>query len=434
MARKSKLLWELGKNMEDIKFNSSDELEDLNVNVLNNITIHMKNLTDYRADISYQPLENIVMITFISILGNCNEWHEIYEFALIHKDWFSKFLDLKYGIPSVSTIRKTIALVDPEELETICVNFIIEKINELTNLLIPQENKDSRIEKDIISYDGKVCCGSRRNNTINGVVSPVNAMTAFNVTKDIPLATKFIAEKTNEIPTGPELIKLLDLTNTISTFDALNTQKKTIKAIIEQGGDYVGALKGNQHNFYKDVVDYFNDKILYNKAYENCHYEESERAHSCTEKRTYIMTEDIKWLETKGWKEIKSIGICTREYTVNGEQKKDTRYFISSLGTDDINDFCRAVRDEWGIENNLHWQLDVTFKEDQNKTMIKNAQANLNILRKLALNILKLVKPLYNKSLKLIRFRIGQNFEDEINKILLCLNIEDLKCLVNKTQ
>ena len=146
------------------------------------------------------------------------------------------------------------------------------------------------------------------------------------------------------------------------------------------------------------------------------------------------MTEDIKWLETKGWKEIKSIGICTREYTVNGEQKKDTRYFISSLGTDDINDFCRAVRDEWGIENNLHWQLDVTFKEDQNKTMIKNAQANLNILRKLALNILKLVKPLYNKSLKLIRFRIGQNFEDEINKILLCLNIEELKCLVNKTQ
>ena len=326
------------------------------------------------------------------------------------------------------------AIIEPEELETICVSFILERISKLTNLLLPQKNNDSDDKKDVISYDGKTCCGSRRDNTINGEILPVNAMTAFNVTKDIPLATKFIDEKTNEIPTGPELIKLLDLTNTISTFDALNTQKKTIKAIVEKGGDYVGALKGNQHSFYKDVVNYFKDKKLYSEAYEYCHYEETERAHSCTEKRTYVMTEDIKWLETKGWEGIKSIGICTREYTEKVILKKDTRYFISSLGTDDINDFCRAIRDEWEIENNLHWHLDVTFKEDKNKTMIKNAQANLNILRKFALNFLKLVKPLYNKSLKLIRFRIGQNFEEEINKILLCLNVEELERLVNQNQ
>ena len=297
---------------------------------------------------------------------------------------------------------------NPEELEYVCVNFIIEKINKLTDLFI--SNDDNKVvSKDIIAYDGKVCCGSKRNNTINGEVSPVNAMTAFNVTKDIPLATKFINEKTNEIPTGPELIKLLDLTNTISTFDALNTQRKTIKAIVDKGGDY-------------------------DEAYKQCHYEESEYAHSTTEKRTYIMTEDINWLETKEWKNIKSIGICTREYTENDVLKKDVRYFITSLGTDQIKDFCRAVRDEWGIENNLHWHLDVTFKEDKNRTMVKNSQANLNILRKFALNILKLVKPLYNKSLKLIRFRIGQNFENEIKKILLYLNIEELRKLVSKTQ
>ena len=294
-----------------------------------------------------------------------------------------------------------------------------------------ENNED--MQKDIIAYDGKICRGSKRDNTVNGEVLPVNAMTAFNVTKDIPLATKFIGDKTNEIPTGPELIKLLDLTNTISTFDALNTQKKTIKAIAGKGGDYVGALKGNQHNFYKEVVDFFEDKKLYEEAYRQCHYEEVEYAHSTNEKRTYVMTEDIGWLETNGWEKIKSIGVCTREYAENGIPKKDTRYFITSLGTDDIKDFCRAIRDEWGIENNLHWQLDVTFKEDKTRTMIKDAQANLNILRKFALNILKLIKPLYNKSLKLIRFRIGQNFEEEIEKILLYLNIEELKKLI-KTQ
>lgn len=325
------------------------------------------------------------------------------------------------------------AIVDPEELENVCVNFIIDKINKLTDLFMSNDDNEV-VLKDIMAYDGKVCCGSKRNNTNNGEVLPVNAMTAFNVTKDIPLATKFINEKTNEIPTGPELIKLLDLTNTISTFDALNTQKKTIKAIVDKGGDYVGALKGNQYDFYKDVVTYFNDEKLYDESYNQCHYEESELAHSTIEKRTYIMTEDINWLEIKKWKNIKSIGIYIREYTENDVLKKDVRYFITSLGTDQIKDFCRAVRDEWGIENNLHWYLDVTFKEDKNRTMIKNSQANLNILRKIALNILKLVKPLYNKSLKLIRFRIGQNFENEIEKILLYLNIEELRQLFSKIQ
>ena len=128
MARKSKLLEELGKSMKDI--NLENELEDLNIDVLTDITIHMKGVTDYRADISYQPLENVIMITLLAIMGNCNEWAEIYEFGVIHKDWFSKFLDLKYGIPSISTLRKTMAIVDSEELENVCVNFIIDKINQ----------------------------------------------------------------------------------------------------------------------------------------------------------------------------------------------------------------------------------------------------------------------------------------------------------------
>lgn len=432
MGKKSKLLEEIGKQIKEMSLNI--DVTEIPLTFLEELTVDIKyGIVDYRADISYHPIENIIMLTFIGLLGNCNEWHEIYEFSIIHKEWYKKFLNLEYGIPSETTIRRVMSVVEPEELERICVKIIIRKIEEYEKLFKDnlEKNKGNKSEKDVISYDGKKCCSSGRKKTVKGEIKPVNAMTAFNVTKDISLATKFIEEKTNEIPTGPELIKMLDLTNTISCFDALNTQVKTIKAIADKGGDYVAALKGNQHNIYEDILDYFNDEELYKKAYEKCHYEEKEYAHGNEEKRVYVMTDDIKWLEHKKWEKMKTIGICIREYYINKEKRREIRYYISSLGTEDIRDFSRGIREEWGIENNLHWHLDVTFKEDKNRTMDKKAQANLNILRKLSLNILKLIKPLYNKSLKLIRFRIGQNFEMEIQFILMHLNIELLKNMVN---
>ena len=434
MARKSKLLEKLG---EEMKSNKIDDVNELDIEVLKEITISMKDLTDNRGDISYQPLENIILIVFIALMANCNEWIEIYQFGVIHKEWFCRFLDLKYGIPSISTIRKTMAVIDPNELEEICVKIIIKKVTEMIELF--ESNQSTQIEdfkeKDIISYDGKVCNGSSRKSSKTGEQKPVNAMSAFNVTKDICLATKFIDEKTNEIPTGPELIKMLDLTNTISTFDALNTQEKTIKAIVEKGGNYVAAVKENQKSLYKDIKDFFNDKALYEEASNDSYYEETEKSHSQIEKRTYIMTSKIDWLSNKDkWKNIKSIGIVKREYQKDTKKVIDVRYYITDLNSSEIKDFKNAVRGEWGIENNLHWHLDYTFKEDANLTMNKNAQANLNVLRKLCLNILKLVKPIYNKSLKMIRFILGQDFENEIGKVLCCLNIDELKKITEKNQ
>lgn len=429
MSRKSKLLEEIGKSLKDIKM---ENVQELDKEVLQELKVEIEEkLTDERMDVSYQPLVNIVMITFLALMGNANEWTEIYQFGVIHKEWFGTFLDLKYGIPSVSRIRIVMGLIDPKELEEICVNFIIEKVKALQELCQIEDTE----EKDIMSYDGKTCNGSSRENTVNGKVKPVNAMSAFNVSKDICVATKFIEEKTNEIPTGPQLIKMLDLTNTISTFDALNTQEKTITAIVEQGGNYVAAVKGNQGNLYKNIKEYFEDSDCYEEAQEESYCEEIEKAHNCRERRIYVMTSKIGWLEGKNkWKNLQSIGMVTREYELKGEKKQDTRYYITDLNSNDINDFKRAVRGEWGIENNLHWQLDYVFKEDANLTMNKNAQANLNILRKLCLNILKLVKPLYSKSLKLIRFQLGQDFEKEIINVLLYLNIDNLKDKIAQMQ
>lgn len=429
MARKSKLLENLGKELENIKL---DNIEDLDIDVLKDITICMRDVTDYRHDVSYHKLENIIMIVFIALLGNCNEWEEIYNFGLIHEEWFKRFLDLKYGIPSVTTLRVTMSLIEPEEIEEVCVNYIIKivtKLEEITNYQIDKKQKET------IAYDGKVCRGSKRENAKGDKIKPVNAMSAYNVDKDICLATKFIEDKTNEIPTGPELVNMLDLTNTISVFDAMNTQEKTIKAIVDKGGNYVAAVKGNQKSLFADIKKYFKDKCLYEEAKNESCIEESEKAHNCEEKRTYIMTSNIDWLDNKSkWKNIKSIGLVTREYTLGGRRTIDTRYYITDLSSNEIKDFAKAVRDEWGIENNLHWHLDYTLREDYSLTVNKKVQANLNILRKLCLNILKLVKPFYNKSLKLIRFLIGQNFSIEINKIFSYLNTKELEKIISKTQ
>lgn len=420
MAKKSKLLKTIGEKFSVMKI----DVENIPIDTLVEISNEMKGLTDYRNNYSYKPLENSVMITLIGLLADCDEWEDIYDFSVLHYEWFKKILNLEYDLPSVSTLRRNMAMIDSNELEEICVKYIIKKIEKYEEIFNIKEAKT----KDIISYDGKTCNGSKRINTKNGKIKPTNAMSAFNVDKDICLATKFIDEKTNEIPTGPELIKLLDLTNTISVFDALNTQEDTIKAIVDKGGNYVAAVKNNQKSLFRDIKDYFKDKKLYEQAAKESYYSETEKAHNDIEKRTYIMTSNIEWLNNKEkWKNIKSIGLVTREYILDGRRTTDTRYFITDLLSNEIRDFAKAVREEWGIENNLHWHLDYTFKEDYSKTYIKNAQANLNILRKLALNILKLVQPLYNVSLKRIRKRLIMDFENEINNIFTHLSIDTLQ-------
>ena len=419
MTKRSTLLNSIGKKISEFELNI--EKEDIPIDELKEITIMLKELTDFRNVSAYKLLENSVMITFIGLLADCNEWTEIYDFSVTHEKWFSKFLDLNYGLPSLSTLKRHIAVIYSDELEYICVNYIIKKMTQLKNVLNIQETEKKR---EIISYDGKKCNGSKVVDGKNGEVIPTNAMSAYNVDKGICLATKFIGEKTNEIPTGPDLIKLLDLTNTISTFDALNTQKKTIAEIAGKGGDYVAALKGNQHNFFDDVKKAFEDEDFYNEAYNMSSSEEIERAHNQIEKRTYVMTNNISWLPIKDWDNLKSIGLCKKECIKNGKSTIEIRYYITSLDINEMFDFKRAIRDEWGIENDLHWHLDYTLKEDYNKTINKKAQANLNILRKLVLNILKLIQPLYDVSLKRIRKRIIMNFENEINVIFSYLTIE----------
>ena len=319
-------------------------------------------------------------------------------------------------------------MIDPKDLETICVEFIYEKTSEIERK-IHIENK-----KDIISLDGKEINSSGRSNSISGKIDNIQAMSAYSSKYDMTLATEFIEEKTNEIPTGPKLLSRLNLENTIITFDALNTQEKTIQYIVKNKGDYVAPVKANQGNLYEDLKAYFDSDELKKRSN---YYSEKEKLHSQVEIRDYYLISDIEWISNKNkWRKLTSIGVVEKTISdlITGEEKQEIRYYITSLYDSELKDFAQAVRSEWEIENNLHWHLDVTFKEDRNLTSEKTAQKNLNILRKLGLNILKMAQPLYKLSLKNIRLQLCMNFEDEFYKILTLLDKEKIIELIKSSK
>lgn len=417
MAKKSSILHEISSQLEGLNI----DIYNIDEDMLKEIHLAFYNISDDRIDsYSYHFLPDIVFIVLFSILSNCNEWDEIHEFAIVHYEWFKKFLKLPAGIPSVSTFQRIMAIISPKELENILVNII------LTTLKNYEEIFNIEKEKDITSLDGKTCNKSKRSNTANGKISSVNAMSAFSNRYEVALTTAFIAEKTNEIPTGPKIIKMLNLKDVIITADALNTQKNTVKEIIESKGDYVLALKNNQGDFYDNVKTYFKDE---DNQLDCLTYEEKEKSHSSIIEYKYYSSSEIEWLENKDdWKKLNSIAWVHKksENLITGEIVTEDRYYISSL-KDDINNISRAIREHWGIENKLHWHLDYTFKEDSNTTFIGNSQKNLNIIRKFCLSLLKLVQSNYNKSLKKIKFKLGIDFENEIPKLINYLNTDKIK-------
>ena len=420
MAKKCKKLEEIKEifkdNSIDIDLLSTDELKE----ILGIFKLQKDNREQYKVK---HKMEDIVMITFLALMSNANEWTEIYNFAIHHEKWLKKFLKLKNGIPSHDTIQRVISILNPQELYNDCLKYIIKKIDDLTS---KEEN-----EKDVLSMDGKTSNGSSRSKLTTEEIKPVNTMSIYSHNYGISLVQDYIDEKSNEIPMGPELIKKLKLNNCILTADALNTQKDTVEAIIKAKGDYVLALKKNQKRFYEDVKDYFEDKVNIKKIED--YFEETEKSHSKIITRKYYMTNDIKWLHGhKKWKNLKSIGVefKTIESIQTGEIIKENRYFIISF-ENNIHDFSDAVRKHWGVENNLHAPLDIIFLEDKNKTLEKNGAKNLGILRRIVLNILKFIQCYYNKmSLKLIRFDISMDVETGLEKVFKILNTEQIKSLL----
>ena len=403
------------KDLQELRDNLNIDVKKANKNELIKLKNKAKTLKDKRVKkkCTYK-LWDIVCVVILAVLSNCNEWEEIYYFAKTHKKWLKTFLKLTGGIPQPSTYERVMSIIDSSELNKICVEFMFRLVRLPIN---PQY--------DFYHFDGKVDKGSgRKTNSKNEIVKNLNVLNVYSDLLSMCIDQEMIEEKTNEITAIPDVINRLNIKGVICTWDALNTQKNTVKAVINGKGDYVGALKGNQGTFYQDVIDYFDEDrlLLIQSQYEGAYKKEIEKSHSQVITYEYYQTEKISWYpDAEEWEGLKSIGLVIKtSEDKNGKKTIEKRYYISSLLLD-IYNFSKAIRNHWNVENKLHWQLDFTFKTDANTTVNKKALFNLQIVKKFALNILNQVKEDYKCSLKKIRFQIGLNAPEELEKIFTLL-------------
>ena len=388
-----------------------EKVNKINVEKIKELKVKTMNLKDERqkGKTTYK-IWDIVVVTILAVLADCNEWQEIVDYAKEEKDFLKSFLKLTGGIPTAKTYERVISMVDSNELNNIFVEFIKEI-----------QFMDNKYFKDILSFDGKVDKGSKRNKGyITEETKPLNVLNVYSDKLEMCIEQEIIEEKTNEI----------NLKNVICTWDALNTQKENIKAVRAKGGDYCVALKMNQPNFYKDVQDYFDEDrlMIIESGYEGGYQLTREKSHEGVITYEYYQTEKVEWYsDIKSWEGLKSIGLVKKKIEKSdGSVTEEKRYYISSLLLN-INEFSNAIRKHWNVENKLHWQMDFTFKSDDNTTVNKQALFNLQIIKKFCLKILNEVKKVQNRSLKRIRKSISRNVEKETIEIFKLLrNLDSL--------
>lgn len=391
------------------------DITKIDTTILKQLKENLKLVTDTRqqSKISYK-IWDIIICVIVANFADIYDWEDIEDFVNIHYKWFKTFLQMTGGVPNYQTYENVFAIINHKELEEILVEFYKSMITPLG------------MEKDCINIDGRVDNGSSRKQTdYSEKVKPLNVLNMYSNKYGICLASEQIDDKTNEIPTVPEILKRTSIKDSIITWDALNTQVENVKAVIKNKGDYVVPIKANQTNFYKDLVDYFNDKELeFIKAGQSntAYYKHIEKSHSSIIVYEYFQSTDVDWyFEKDKWEQLHSIGMVQKTITKNGEASIERRYYISSLFID-IVDFSNAIRNHWSVENKLHWHLDFTFREDKNTTKNKNALLNLQIVNKFILGILNKVKPYYIKlSLKRIRRLISFDFEKNFINLLCYL-------------
>ncbi len=315
-------------------------------------------------------MKDIIAIVFFASLANANDWVEIHCFGVVNEKFLRKYLELPNGIPSHDTIQRVMSIVSAEYLQA----FRKRWDEVMTGTM------GGRIRK-MLGIDGKTQCGNVTScQKANHIVSAVDE-------KGFCVGEVRVDDKSNEITAIPELLSSLNIKGNIITIDAMGCQTEIAKAIRKKHADYLLALKGNQGTLHEDVKLYFEDHDLLSKC---AYHKTREKSRGGIETREYWQTEDIGWLsQKKDWAGLKSIAMTRNTIARNGVTTTETRYFISSM-TLNVKEVAFAIRGHWMVES-YHWHLDVTFREDANQTADKYAAYNLNIMKKTAINTLKLV-------------------------------------------
>ena len=409
------------------------KMQDIDVTIFKQLKERLKTLKDTRCKnmVTFKLWDVITCVTIASLAQN-DTWEEIHEFVEDNYKWFKSFLQMTGGIPKVESYERIMSLVDSKELN----NILFEFFKTITFDLNPKI--------DLYNFDGRVNNGSKRDLTIlNNAKQPLNCLNVYSNKYGYCFATEQIDEKTNEIPTIEKLVKTLDLKGIIVTWDALNSQTKNVKAVADSSGDYTIPIKGNQGTFYKDLIEYFDEKrceeIIAGNL-QSSYLTYTEKSHSSIIKYELFQTSDINWYsKLEDWEKVKTFGLVKKtiikKVLVQNDRKNakdknkkiekyvstiENRYYISSRQVN-IEEFNSATREHWSIENKVHWHLDFTFCQDKNKTANKKALLNLEIIHKFDLAVLERAKIKYKRSLKRIRKHLSNNFEEFFPELICYL-------------
>jgi len=309
---------------------------------------HFSSIEDPRLDRQKKhKLQDIFFITLCAVICGADNWVAIEEFGKAKVDWFTELLSLQHGIPAHDTFGDVFAAIDSQQFSECFTNWV----SDLASLT----------EGEVIAIDGKCI---RRSIDRASKKSAIHMVSAWAQRNSLVLGQVKVGDKSNEITAIPKLLSRLDIAGTVITIDAMGCQKKIAQQIVQQDGDYVLSLKGNQGKLHEDVATYFTSSLSTEAAIVTV-----DGGHGRIETRAIRVSDEIAWLkERHAWVGLQSIIAVTATRESGNKVTDETRYFISSLSADNPAKLAHAVRAHWAIENNLHWVLDIAFDEDSNRT------------------------------------------------------------------
>jgi predicted transposase YbfD/YdcC len=339
------------------------------------------------------PMPEILLLTLCAVICGAESWDDIETFGEAKVEFLRKYLLYEHGIPSDDTLRRFFRAIDPKQFQRLFVEWIRTWLN-------------PEVANKIVAIDGKTLRGSH-----DGEQLPIHLVSAFASEAGIVLGQIKTQEKSNEITAIPELLEWLDVRGAIVTIDAMGCQKAIAEKIIDKGGDYLLALKGNQSRLHDDVRLYFEEPSL-QASTRMGHAETVDKGHGRIEVRHCRVSTDVDWLKAlhPEWKNLGSIVAIASERHIGETVTQETRYFISSSLVP-AERMLPAVRLHWGIENQLHWVLDMSFGEDQSRIRKGNAPTNVGIIRHAALNMIRRSK---TKRMSIKRMRKAAGWDNAL--------------------
>jgi predicted transposase YbfD/YdcC len=363
----------------------------LNVSFLN----HFEALTDPRIERSKEHLLiDIVAIAILAVISGADGWGAIELYGKAKYEWLKSFLELPNGIPSHDTFSRVFARIEPKQFQECFLSWV----NSITK----------KLELEVIAIDGKTMKQSYDRNQSQ---KPLHIVSAWSASHQLVLGQKKVTKKSNEVTAIPALLELLEIEKSIITIDALGCQKEIAALIIKKKGDYLLALKGNQKLIHKDVKNWFD--LAQKEEFagrEHSYYQQIEGGHHRVEKRQIwtVTVSELPPLHNQSlWTGLKTVVMVVSERRLWNKTTTEVRFYLSSLASN-AEKIAQAIRSHWGIENSLHWTLDVTFSEDKSRIRKDHSPENFALLRRLAINLLKQEKE-FKGSLKMKRYLAGMD-------------------------